>query len=268
MIVARHGRGPRADRRRRRSSRILAAAFREDPSSWVLPWAVLPEVDYAAGGAPRRARPGRLPRRPRSRGTGLVDWGGEADLRPGERARDRATRRSVSDPWMPRSLRPPSGCVPRRSPRWICGTSTPVAIRGRPRLIPSRRASEGMDFRLSAEQEEFRRTVARFVDAEVAPVAQRARRGGGVPARALPAPGRAGVPRPSLPRGLRRGRCGLRDLLPLRRGARPRVDVGRRARRDAEPHGDALRLEVRERRAPRSATSSRRSAERRSRRSP
>jgi alkylation response protein AidB-like acyl-CoA dehydrogenase len=28
-----------------------------------------------------------------------------------------------------------------------------------------------MDFRLSAEQEEFRRTVARFVDAEVAPVA-------------------------------------------------------------------------------------------------
>ena len=29
-----------------------------------------------------------------------------------------------------------------------------------------------MDFRLSPEQEEFRRTVARFVDAEVAPVAQ------------------------------------------------------------------------------------------------
>jgi alkylation response protein AidB-like acyl-CoA dehydrogenase len=29
-----------------------------------------------------------------------------------------------------------------------------------------------MDFRLSAEQEEFRRAVARFVDAEVAPVAR------------------------------------------------------------------------------------------------
>src|SRR5687768_10979171 len=32
--------------------------------------------------------------------------------------------------------------------------------------------ARGMDFRLSPEQEEFRRTVARFVDAEVAPVAR------------------------------------------------------------------------------------------------
>jgi uncharacterized protein len=31
-----------------RHHRVLRGAFQEDPDGWVLPWAILPEVDYIA----------------------------------------------------------------------------------------------------------------------------------------------------------------------------------------------------------------------------
>jgi hypothetical protein len=66
----------------------LAAVFREDSSSWVLPWAVLSEVDYLVG-AHLGARAQDAFLSDLGRGEWVVDWGGEADLR---RANEIATR--------------------------------------------------------------------------------------------------------------------------------------------------------------------------------
>ena len=51
-----------------RHHRVLSDVFRQDPTAWILPWAVLPEVDYLLatqlGAAPRtrfrRSRRGRV----------------------------------------------------------------------------------------------------------------------------------------------------------------------------------------------------------------
>jgi len=112
----------------------LAAVFREDPSSWVLPWAVLPEVDYLLGAhLGSRAQDAFLS--DLGRGEWVVDWGGEADLR---RANEIATRY--------RSLR--LGLVDAAviaSAERLRATAIAtldlrhfgvVTIRGRPRLIP------------------------------------------------------------------------------------------------------------------------------------
>ena len=57
----------------------LRAAFESDPDAWVLPWAILPEVDRLAqtrlGAAVARAFRADL-----AAGLFAVEWGGEADL--------------------------------------------------------------------------------------------------------------------------------------------------------------------------------------------
>src|SRR5256712_5494324 len=68
---------------------------------------------------------------------------------------------------------------------------------------------------------------------------RRARR---VPVDALQAHRRARLSRPPLPRGVRRRRRGHGDLLPLCRGARARLALGRRGRGDAVADGDVLHL--------------------------
>jgi len=113
---------------------ILTAAFREDPSSWVLPWAVLPEVDYLLGAhVGARAQAAFLA--DLGRGEWVVDWGGEADLR---RANEIATR------YRTLHLGLVDGAVIAAAER-LRATAiatldlrhfSAVTIRGHPRLIP------------------------------------------------------------------------------------------------------------------------------------
>lgn len=57
----------------------LAALFESDPAQWLLPWAILPEVDYLlsvhVGARPEEAFLESL-----ASGALLVEWGSEADL--------------------------------------------------------------------------------------------------------------------------------------------------------------------------------------------
>jgi predicted nucleic acid-binding protein len=112
----------------------LNTVFREDPAAWVLPWAVLPEVDYLlathVGPAAQDEFLSDL-----GRGEWVVEWGADADL---ERAQELATRY--------RSLR--LGLVDAAVIAIAERLRAPaiatldlrhfgaVAIRGRPRLIP------------------------------------------------------------------------------------------------------------------------------------
>jgi hypothetical protein len=58
---------------------VLSAVFRKDPAAWVVPWAVLPEVDYLLatqlGPRTQDAFLGDL-----ARGAWAIEWGQEADL--------------------------------------------------------------------------------------------------------------------------------------------------------------------------------------------
>jgi uncharacterized protein len=71
-----------------RHHRSLRKVFEDDPGAWVLPWAVLPEVDYLlathVGAAAEEAFVGDL-----ASGAYRVEWGDEADL---ERARELSIR--------------------------------------------------------------------------------------------------------------------------------------------------------------------------------
>jgi uncharacterized protein len=112
----------------------LNTVFRGDPAAWVLPWAVLPEVDYLlathVGSAAQDEFLSDL-----GRGEWAVEWGADADL---ERAHEIATRY--------RSLR--LGLVDAAVIAIAERLRAPaiatldlrhfgaVAIRGRPRLIP------------------------------------------------------------------------------------------------------------------------------------
>lgn len=112
----------------------LTAVFREDPSSWILPWAVLPEVDYLLGAhVGARAQAAFLS--DLGRGEWVVDWGGEADLRRANEIaiRYRTLRLGLVDATViaaAERLRATS--IATLDLRHFGA----VSIRGRPRLIP------------------------------------------------------------------------------------------------------------------------------------
>ena len=112
----------------------LTAAFREDPSSWVVPWAVLPEVDYLLGAhLGSRAQDAFLT--DLGRGEWVVDWGGEADLRRANEiaTRYRALRLGLVDAAVIAAAeRLRASAIATLDLRHFGA----VAIRGRPRLIP------------------------------------------------------------------------------------------------------------------------------------
>jgi predicted nucleic acid-binding protein len=114
--------------------RALRALFENDPESWLLPWAILPEVDYllsAHVGAP--AEEAFLA----DLGAGIyrVEWGKDEDL---ERAQDLATR------YRALRLGLVDGAViavaERLGARAIATLDLrhfgAVSIRGRPKLLP------------------------------------------------------------------------------------------------------------------------------------
>jgi predicted nucleic acid-binding protein len=112
----------------------LAAVFREDPSAWILPWAVLPEVDYLLGAhLGSRAQDAFLS--DLGRGEWVVDWGGEADLRRVNEiaTRYRALRLGLVDAAVIAAAeRLRAAAIATLDLRHFGA----VAIRGRPRLIP------------------------------------------------------------------------------------------------------------------------------------
>ena len=112
----------------------LAAAFRADPSSWVLPWAVLPEVDYLLG-AHLGSRAQDVFLSDLGRGEWVVDWGGEADLRRANEiaSRYKALRLGLVDAAVIAAAeRLRATAIATLDLRHFGA----VAIRGRPRLIP------------------------------------------------------------------------------------------------------------------------------------
>jgi uncharacterized protein len=112
----------------------LTAAFREDSGSWVLPWAILPEVDYlVANHLGSRAQDTFLS--DLGRGEWTIDWGGEVDLR---RANEIATRYKalrlglVDAAVIAAAERLRATAIATLDLRHFGA----VTIRGRPRLIP------------------------------------------------------------------------------------------------------------------------------------
>lgn len=112
----------------------LATVFREDPTAWVLPWAVLPEVDYLlathVGSAAQEVFLTDL-----GRGEWAVEWGLDPDLvRADEIAtRYRSLRLGLVDAAViavAERLRAPA--IATLDVRHFGA----VAIRGRPRLLP------------------------------------------------------------------------------------------------------------------------------------
>jgi len=62
-----------------RSHRALRAHFESDPDAWVLPWAILPEVDYLLA-EHVGSRAGDAFRADLAAGAYAVEWGDETDL--------------------------------------------------------------------------------------------------------------------------------------------------------------------------------------------
>jgi uncharacterized protein len=67
-----------------RHHRTLRALYEQDPSDWVLPWAILPEIDYLIG-AHVGARAQEAFLADLADGTFSVVWGEESDLDESER---------------------------------------------------------------------------------------------------------------------------------------------------------------------------------------
>jgi uncharacterized protein len=112
----------------------LLALFEEEPSNWVLPWAILPEVDYLIGAhVGAKAREAWLD--DLASGAFQIEWGTEADLaRAREIARrHRSLRIGLVDAVVMATaerLRAPS--IATLDLRHFGA----VAIRGTPRLLP------------------------------------------------------------------------------------------------------------------------------------
>ena len=71
-----------------RHHRALRDLYRQDPSAWVLPWAILPEVDYLVG-AHLGARAQEAFLADLADGTFSVVWGEERDLDEAQRLSER-----------------------------------------------------------------------------------------------------------------------------------------------------------------------------------
>jgi predicted nucleic acid-binding protein len=117
-----------------RHHRAIRALFENDPESWLLPWAVLPEVDYLLS-AHVGARAEEAFLADLGAGSYRVEWGKDEDL---ERAQDLATR------YRALKLGLVDGAVIAVAERLAAGAIATldlrhfgaVSIRGRPKLLP------------------------------------------------------------------------------------------------------------------------------------
>jgi predicted nucleic acid-binding protein len=117
-----------------RHHRLLGDLYRQDPAAWILPWAVLPEVDYLlATHVSARAQDAFVA--DLAGGEWMVDWGQEGDL---ARVHELTTRyRSLRIGLVDAAVivvaeRLRASAIATLDLRHF-GV---VAIRGRPRLVP------------------------------------------------------------------------------------------------------------------------------------
>ena len=88
MIVADTGAIVALIDRSDRHHKALRTLYENDPTAWVLPWAILPEVDYLVG-AHVSARAQEAFLADLADGTFSVSWGDEADLDEARRLSER-----------------------------------------------------------------------------------------------------------------------------------------------------------------------------------
>jgi predicted nucleic acid-binding protein len=74
-----------------RHHKALRTLYESDPSAWVLPWAILPEVDYLVG-AHVSARAQEAFLADLAEGSFSVSWGDESDLDHARRLSERYTK--------------------------------------------------------------------------------------------------------------------------------------------------------------------------------
>ena len=79
MVVADTGAVVALLDRRERHHHVVRSLFTADPDAWILPWAVLPEVDYLTASR-LGARVHALWMADLAAGAYAVEWGSEADL--------------------------------------------------------------------------------------------------------------------------------------------------------------------------------------------
>ena len=91
MIVADTGAIVALIDRSDRHHRTLRDVYERDPAAWVLPWAILPEVDYLVG-AHLGARAQEAFLADLAEGTLSVSWGREEDLDQARRLSERYAR--------------------------------------------------------------------------------------------------------------------------------------------------------------------------------
>lgn len=117
-----------------RHHRALTALYRKDPPAWVLPWAILPEVDYlAAKYLGQRAQDAFLA--DVADGAFRVEWGSDADLVEAARLhrKHRGLRLGLVDACVIAvAERLGADAVATLDLRHLA----PVPIRGTPRLFP------------------------------------------------------------------------------------------------------------------------------------
>jgi len=117
-----------------RHHRTLRKLYETDPTAWVLPWAILPEVDYLVGAhVGPRAQEAFLA--DLADGTFSVSWGDEADLDEARRLteRHRALRMGLVDAVViATAIRVKATAIATLDLRHF----TAVTIPGNPRLLP------------------------------------------------------------------------------------------------------------------------------------
>jgi predicted nucleic acid-binding protein len=117
-----------------RHHRALRRAFEEEPESWLLPWAILPEVDYLLAGHVGSRAQERFTA-DLAAGAWAIEWGDPADLVRAEEIsrRHRSLRLGLVDSVV-------MAVAERRKAAAIATLDLrhfgAVTLRGRPRLVP------------------------------------------------------------------------------------------------------------------------------------
>lgn len=134
MIVADTGAIVALIDRADRHHRVLRSLYEDDPTAWILPWAILPEVDYLIG-AHVSARAQEAFVADLAEGALIVSWGDEADLDEAHRLAHRyATLRMglVDAVVMATAIRLKAAAIATLDLRHFAA----VAIPGSPKLLP------------------------------------------------------------------------------------------------------------------------------------
>ena len=134
MIVATRAPSSRSSTSPTGITPTLLRLFDEQADEWILPWAILPEVDYLVG-AHLGAKAHEAWLDDLASGAFQIEWGSEADL-PARGDRASGTARCASVSSTRSSWPPPSGSGQKSIATLDLRHFGAVALRGTPRLLP------------------------------------------------------------------------------------------------------------------------------------